>query len=385
MVTVAVGAGVFLAIGVTVPLLPRYVEGTLGGGGVAVGVVAGAFALSAVVTRPWAGRLGDVRGRRVPIRLGALCVAVSVAASGLAPGIAPLIGLRLLTGVGQALFFTGAITLVNDLAPANRRGEAVSYFSVAVYAGMGLGPVIGETVADRAGTSWGFAAGGLLALAAAVVARAAPNPAAPPRPADAAPRRLVHPDALGPGLVLMLGLMGFAGFQAFAPLYVEDLDGVTASTVFLLYAAVVLVVRVAGARIPDRFGARPTALVALVLIAAGLSVVVAWATPAGLLCGVVVLGLGMALQYPAMLSLAVADTPAHDRGAVLGTFTGFFDLASGIGGPLMGAAAAVGGERGAFATGAATAALGFVVLLAGPGRPSRGPAPAPAPAPPPAP
>src|SRR4051812_4841427 len=61
----------FLAVGAVLPVLPRYVHGPVGAGDLAVGVVVGAFAFSAVVTRPLAGRLADSRGRR-PVVVGGL-------------------------------------------------------------------------------------------------------------------------------------------------------------------------------------------------------------------------------------------------------------------------------------------------------------------------
>jgi hypothetical protein len=47
----------------------------------------------------------------------------------------------------------------------------------------------------------------------------------------------------------------------------------------------------------------------------------------------------------------------------MGTFTAFFDLGMGIGGPLVGAAAAIGGYEAAFLL-AALCALGTVVVAA---------------------
>ena len=64
--------------------------------------------------------------------------------------------------------FVGAATIISDLAPPGRGAEAASYFSVAVFGGLGIGPVIGETVIghDR------FAAGLLTAAAFAALASA---------------------------------------------------------------------------------------------------------------------------------------------------------------------------------------------------------------------
>ena len=49
----------FLAIGAALPVLPAYVRGPLHAGDVSVGIVVGAFALTAVVCRPLAGRQAE--------------------------------------------------------------------------------------------------------------------------------------------------------------------------------------------------------------------------------------------------------------------------------------------------------------------------------------
>src|SRR3972149_6565724 len=69
----------FTADGVLLPALPRYVTGPLGSGNVAVGLVMGAFSLSAFFLRPWAGGVADrgggggrlgAGGRGGPVRRG---------------------------------------------------------------------------------------------------------------------------------------------------------------------------------------------------------------------------------------------------------------------------------------------------------------------------
>ena len=61
----------FTGDGVLVPAVPRYVQGPLAAGDVAVGLVVGAFSLSAFFLRPWVGGLGDRWGRRPLMVLGA--------------------------------------------------------------------------------------------------------------------------------------------------------------------------------------------------------------------------------------------------------------------------------------------------------------------------
>src|ERR1051325_9525320 len=85
----------FTCMGTLVPTLPRYVKDDLGGGGVAVGLVVGTFVVSAALVRPWAGRLGDLRGRRILISGGSMVMGISVLAYALTDAVVPLIALRL--------------------------------------------------------------------------------------------------------------------------------------------------------------------------------------------------------------------------------------------------------------------------------------------------
>lgn len=357
-----VGLGFFLHLGLIAPVLPTFVEDELGGSSAQVGLVAGSFAFSAIVLRPFVGRLGDRRGRRLLICSGAVVAASAVVFYGFVDDIPSLIGLRLVSGVGEALFFTGAASLVADLAPAERRGEALSYFSISVYTGIGLGPVLGETLRDATGYTNTFVAGGLLvASSAALALRVRDVPLEPDD--DPVPRRLLHRAAILPGSILALGLAGFTAFQAFLPDYGRDelgLDGV--GTAFLVYAAVVLVVRLGGARLPDRLGPARTVSIAAVLIAVGLAGIALLPSPTGLYLSTVVYAAGMSLQYPALMTMAVNGASPQERGAVVGTFTAFFDLALGAGGVGLGVVSGAFGPRAAFGVAAALALVGLVVL-----------------------
>ncbi|HEU4356543.1 MAG TPA: MFS transporter, partial [Actinomycetota bacterium] len=185
----------FTADGVLVPALPRYVTGPLGAGNVAVGVVIGMFSVSAFFLRPWAGRAADRRGRRALMVAGASLFAISVLGYLVSRSVLVLAGLRLLTGAGEALFFVGALSANMDLAPPERRGEAMSFASLSLYVGIGSGPLIGE-----AAVAWGgFVAAWLVAIALGLVAvgLSLRLPSMRPRPSESGrPHRLLHPAGL---------------------------------------------------------------------------------------------------------------------------------------------------------------------------------------------
>jgi MFS family permease len=363
--TLVVGAGLayFLSLGMVLPVVPQYVEDRLGGGSVAVGVAVGMLFVGAVLFRPWVGRLGDRTGRRLLMIVGAAVVAVSVVLYGAVESLPFLGAVRALTGVGEAAFFVGAATMITDLAPVERRGEAISYWSVAVYGGLAFGPALGETVLEASsfGTVWLVAGGlALVATALSVFTRDIERPAAP---ANQGP--LINRAAIAPGTVLFCGLIALAAFTAFVPLYVDDvgLDG--AEGVFILYGGLVLVVRIFGARLPDILGGRRSGAIALTGTAVGMGVMAAWGTAAGLFTGTVAFALGASMLYPALLLLALERGGEEERASVVGTVSTFFDLSQGLGSLLVGAVAAVTSYQGAFAAGAVFAVIGFVLLRYG--------------------
>jgi MFS family permease len=370
-----VGAGLayFVSLGMLLPIVPLYVKHRLGGGDVDVGIAVGALFVGAVVLRPFAGRIGDTTGRRVLIIGGALVVCISEVLYGVGGSLGFLIGARLLTGLGEAAFFVGAATMITDLAPPDRRGEAISYWSVAVYGGLAFGPALGETVLDATdfSTTW-LVAAALAAVAAglACFTREAPRPLAVGGD-GATPAPIINRGALGPGAVLFSGLIALAAFTAFVPLYVSEvgLDG--ADSVFLLYGGLILAVRIIGARLPDILGGRTSGTVALAATTAGMAVIAGWGSAAGLFVGTVLFAAGASLLYPAMLLLALGNSPETERGAVVGTISSFFDLSQGLGSLLVGGVAAATSYRGAFGVGAACAAVGFVALRLESGRRAR--------------
>jgi MFS family permease len=353
----------FTADGVLLPALPRYVAGPLGGGNIAVGLVIGAFSLSAFFLRPWAGGVGDRRGRRILMVVGASLFALSVAGYLVATSIPVLVAMRLLTGAGEALFFVGALSANVDLAPPERRGEAFSFASLALYIGIGAGPFIGEVVIDHLGfrAAWLVAIG----LAAVAVGLALRLPAMRPESAhtEARPHRLVHRAGVLPGMVLLATVWGMAGFLAFVPLYALDLGMAGAGLVLGLFSGIVVLIRSVGARIPDVLGAARATRIALTLSATGLAVVGLWRTPEGLIVGAVVLAVGVALFTPALFALAVAEVPADERGSVMGTTSAFLDLAFGLGPATQGFVAAGVGRGGTFLVGSAVAAAGLVLVI----------------------
>lgn len=351
----------FIGIGMLLPTLPRYVEHELGGGGLAVGFVTGAFAFTAAVLRPFAGRIGDRSGRRILVLGGAAILAISYVGYVTADGLVPLILLRIVSGVGEAAMFVGAATAIQDLAPSSRRGEAASYFSVAVYGGLGIGPPLGEAIQRSHGYHDVWLAAAAVTLLAMVLGWW--TPVGERRRPPSGPRRLLHPAGLAPGYVLALSLSGLAAFNGFVALYVDHHDLGDVGPLFAVYGGLILTLRLAGARLADGFGAKRTATASISFVATGMVVIAAWHSLPGLYAGTILFAMGMALQYPALMRLVIDNTPDSERSSAIATFSIFFDLSQGVGLFVLGGVVAVSGsEVWAFAAAAVLSASALLML-----------------------
>ena len=345
----------FIADGVSLALVARFAMGPLGADAFGAGLVYGAFSLSALVLRPLAGGLADRHGRRPLMVGGALLFGAVMLAHLVAGSLAILLVLRLLLGVAEALVFVAAFAAEADLAPPSRRGEALTLFSLSLYVGIAIGPLIGEAAFSNGGFAAVWIASAVVAGVAALVALRVPEtrPIDEPRPTSSG--GLLHPAGLLTGLILMTGVWGMGGYFTLMPPYAVDSLGLDGARLFLLvFGGTVIVARLVGAR---RLSGS-----ALLLTAAGLGLMGLLPTVAGLLGGTLLLGLGVAFTTPALASLTVSLAPASQRGAALGTFSAFIDLAFGAGPIAMGAVAATSTTPMAFLSASAVALIGAAIL-----------------------
>jgi MFS family permease len=361
-----VNFGYFLSLGIMNPVLPRFIEGPLRGSDISVGVGVGSFTVVSLLLRPWSGRFGDRRGRKWGIVLGAFAHTLAALGMTQATSLTQVIAFRMLTGIAEAFLFVGAATSAQDLAPDDRRGEAASLFSLSLFGALAIGPTIGETLLDRFGYDTVWLVGAAAAGFGALVALTLPDTRSADVDHDAKPP-LIHRAALRPGFPLACAIWGLAAFNSFVPLYALDLGLSGARLVFLANSLVILSLRLFGGRIPDRIGPLRAARLALIFNPAGLAVMGLWSDVPGLYVGAVLLAVGQAFAFPALMTIAVNNAPASERGSVMGTFTAFFDLSFGGGAIALGAVAnALSSYNGAFLTAMSVALLGTASLFFAP-------------------
>jgi MFS family permease len=393
---------VMLGQGITGPILPLFAK-SLGVSTAAVGLTLSAFAIARMFLNIPSGLVADRWGRRVLLIGGPVITGLGSVLSGTATTLEWLLVWRFVAGVGSAMYMTGAIIVVTDIATDQNRGRMLAVNQGALLAGITLGPAVGGITAEVFGLRAPFYVVGVAALAAGVwnwlrvpETRPVSLPAAPAGATAAAPARasawtstltlLLSLNFMVVALVNFAVFFARAGRQTVIPLYADQEIGLSAGPIGLVFALMafinLLFIIPAGWAI-DRFGVKvtivPSALVSLLAFA----MIAASHSAMTFVFATVILGVGSGMLGPAPAAYAAEIAPVDRRGAAMGLFRSLGDAGFVISPPLVGYLADESGFGSAILINGivlAGSALVFAVL-AGRRRTLAGRTPSPSPAP----
>jgi MFS family permease len=127
---------------ILVPTLPIYLS-RFGAREAEIGFLIGIFSFSSLILRPIVGRALLYISERDFMIAGTLLYGFSSIAYLLAPPFWPFLVVRILHGIGLALFATAIYTLIADITPEMHRGQLISYFYLSFNMAYALGPYFG--------------------------------------------------------------------------------------------------------------------------------------------------------------------------------------------------------------------------------------------------
>jgi len=348
-----------LGTGALNALLPPFVVDELGGTEATAGIVMGSMAITALLSRAFLGRVADRRGARRLIGAGAAITAFSLLLLVLVPSVPGAILARLVMGGGNAAFFIGTSVRAMELAPPARRSQAAAFNLIAFHVGMGIGPTLGEYVLDRTNYTVAW-----LMLAGLVTAACGVSWGLSHRPGDphAEPSPLIHRAAIWPGLVTLFGVFGFNGYLVFAALYANEIGLDNVGPVFMVSSGTMVLARLFFGRVPDIVGPIRAGTGALTVTIAATVLLALWNAPMGLFVGAAMVSLGLSLQSPSFMVIAIDGVTDRERGSAMATYTAFFDIANAMIGPILGTIIAASGYRPAFLVSAGAGVVSMILL-----------------------
>jgi MFS family permease len=362
-----IGFATFFSSYLRIPVMPLFAA-TLGAGPAEVGGINGAFMLTAGLLSIPAGLLADRTGRKLPIVTGVIATAGSSLLVTQCHQPGEMAAAYILFGAGLAAFAPAMLSLVADVMPPDRLGQAYGWYTTATYIAMTLGPASGGYLAKALGFRQVFALSGGLLLAVALLALLV-LPKGPPRRKTelhtvlAGSIELLHNRRLLACLLATGGsCIGFGVFLTFLPLYAssQGLDPAQVGLVFAAQAITNVVIRIPIGNLVDRFDRRRIVAAGLICLAVALAGLGQMARLAQLLGCAVLIGIGMALAFTTIGAMIADQAPPLQRGLAMGLYNSCIYLGMMSGSASMGIAL----QRIGYPLGfAAAGAVNLVALL----------------------
>ena len=365
--TVAFTFAAYLTIGLSLAVLPGFVNTNLGFGAMLAGLAISIQYVATLLSRPHAGRMADAKGPKRTVMTGLMMCAASgglLLLAALATRV-PWLSLclifiaRLALGCAESCVGTGAIAWGMGQVGHRHTARVISWNGVATYGALAAGAPLGVLLDHH----YGFAIIGtvtlLLALAALPLAQL--KRATITVTGERASFRTVAARVVPYGIGLALGSIGFGCIATFITLFYAAHGWPNAALALTVFGVVFVGVRFIFARTIPTVGGYRVAMVSLSVEAIGLIVLCLAHTAVMAGTGAAIAGLGFSLVFPALGVEAVHRVPAHSSGSALGVYSVFMDVAMALTGPLGGWVAGGMGYNAIYGF-AALAAMASVVL-----------------------
>ncbi|OQX19899.1 MAG: MFS transporter [Desulfobulbaceae bacterium A2] len=334
-----------LGIGIVVPIMPVFAA-SLGATGFTLGLIIAAFSVSRGLCQPLFGNLSDRLGRKLFLCVGLLVYALVGLTIPQASTVLGLVAVRALHGVGSAMIVPVAMAYVGDHAPDGQEGRNMSLLNIAIFSGMGSGPLLGGICTDLWGMQAAFyAMAAMSCLALLLVLLLLPagsgRVSRTSRPGLLVAMRSMLSNRRTVGLLLarMATMIIMVPTMAFLPLLMQQWFQASGLWIGLVISARTLV----NAVLQTPFGRMADRRDKVWLLRLGTLIIsgVMCCTPLAdnswvLLCFFVVLGVGEALIWPTLGALATEEGRRYGQGTMMGVYnlamsTGVFLGAVGAG------------------------------------------------------
>ena len=313
--------------------LPLYVSSELHAPHSVVGLVLSAYALAAILVRPFCGFGLDYFGRKTIFIASLLVYGLIFNGYVFASTVTIILILRFAHGLTWGLTTTSNTTLAGDIIPAEKRGEGFGLFGVSTTIGMALGPPIGTFILQHSGYDAMFIAGSVISIISMILASMIKYPAYQPLPQNRQFRwkNLFEASTVIPSANLLVIGLAYGGLISFIALYAKDTGIENPSIFFLVFALGIITSRFSAGKAVDRNGPRLVIIICLSLLIIGYPLLALWHSVWGFYLAALILGFGNGVVWPTFQAMINNIVPANRRGAANSTLFIAMDLGMGLG------------------------------------------------------
>lgn len=360
---------IFFVFYVLLTLLPIYIADTLHATADKAGLLVTCFLAAAIVVRPFAGQWVGKYSNKTILMLSSLAFLVVTALYPFCHSIEALLFIRVLHGITFGIITTVKGTISARLIPASRRGEGISFFSLAMGLAMVVGPWIGLNMARHSAFSqafWMCTAVAAIGIVLSLIVRVPPVI----RHADGSQPKLgfsamFDKAAIPFAMVTFFMTFSYAGVSAFLALYARELDLMAAASNFLLcYAVFLMICRAFTGNVCDKKGPKYVVYPCLFAFTVGLVVLgYTYGSVSMILAGALI-GIGYGSVTPIFQTQIISSVEPHKIGVANSLFFNAMDAGLAIGAFVMGLMVEGVGYRAIYLVGAVLVVLAGALYIA---------------------
>lgn len=318
-----------LGIGIIIPVMPVFAT-ELGAGGFSISMIIAVFSVSRGLLQPVVGNLSDIFGRKRFLVCGLFIYGLVGLLIPQAASVSELLLIRGFHGVGSAMIVPIAMAYMSYLSPTGQEGRYMSYLNIAIFCGIGAGPILGGIFYDQWGTASVFyLMGGLSFIAFLLVIRYMPVPQVKKKKDQAGllksiKKMMQRRRTVGILMARFATMIVIVPSMAFLPLVMSTWQGITGLQIGLVIAARTLVnavLQVPFGKLVDRHDKIILLLLGTTMMAIGI-VLVPTAQNVIQMVGVfLILGVGEAMIWPVLGAYASEEGKKHyGHGTMMGVF-----------------------------------------------------------------
>ena len=326
---------VFMAVLSLIPMLPE-VSDELGVSKPLMGIIMGSFMVFMAIPQVPIGVLSDRYGRRLFVTAGILVFSFGLLIFGTANSGIQLLVARSISGLGVAMFFPTAYTIVNDIYTIRERGKGLGIISMAVGLGTVGGYILGGVVGGYFGWRSVFLSMSVASLLLAVSTLIWLTETSPhSRDVDFGVRKLLlatllmfkDKNLLLAGLVSMLCGISVIGASYILPFFATGIvSPIQMGFIFIPYAVTSSFGAFLTGFLSDRVGRKPP-LIVMILLGGGALLLMSHVTLTPLAIAINFGFVGLCLGPVVTLSTAIlADQVMKKDVRTLGTAIGAFNM-----------------------------------------------------------
>jgi MFS family permease len=309
--------------------MPIFLNGKWGLEGIALGMTISVYLATSIAIRPFTGFVIDRFGRKAVYFPSYILYAALFFLYPLVETVFAIIVLRIAHGALWASVMSGAYTLAVDLIPANRRGEGIGIFGLALNLGQAMGAAISVLFMGGAGFRSLFIASGILMILGSILVGRlhAPPVALEPTPFSLA--KLLEKTSLPSSVVVCLVAVPFGGVINYSTYYAVTALSASPGIFFLCLACGMAFSRLFIGKVFDRSGPEKPMRIAFCFILLSLAMKGFTRLDFPFYLSGLFMGLGYGITIPVVQAMVNSLVPPQQRGGANATFltamdSGFF-------------------------------------------------------------